>query len=226
MLLRLLRPLWRVRRLALASEAFFWRHWLARRSVEMLQEDRAVPDSLRRFVDAAPSDPVRILEVGAGPVPSIGPAHPTRRVEVVATDVLAEQYNRMLRRRGVVPKVPIVYADAEKLSEQFGREAFDLVYAANCVDHMEDAPRAIREMLAVLRPGGYVVMDHFEDEGAQQDYAGMHQWNLRAEDGRLSLWNEAERHDLTRELAESCEVRAASADGALHVEIRKLAAAR
>jgi hypothetical protein len=70
----------------------------------------------------------------------------------------------------------------------------------------------------------YIVMDHFEDEGQHQDYIGMHQWNLQAEGGRPSLWNESERYDLAQLLGGSCEVHAANANGTLHVEIRKLPA--
>jgi SAM-dependent methyltransferase len=224
-LLRLVRPIWRVRRLALLSELVFWDRWLARRfpdpsGANLLQED-LVPQSLWRFIEEAPADPVRILEVGAGPIASIGTRHPRRRVEITATDVLAEKYNRILRRRGIAPKVPTIYADAERLSSQFGTDAFDLVYAANCIDHTDQALRAIQEMVRVVRPGGYIVMDHFQDEGAHQDYAGLHKWNLRAAEGKLVLWNTDQHHDVTRILAGSCDVQVSSAGNDLHVEIRK-----
>jgi SAM-dependent methyltransferase len=226
MLLRLVRPVWRVRRLALLSELLFWDRWLARRfsdpsGAARLRDDALVPESLWRFIERAAADPVKILEVGAGPFASIGSGHPTRRVEVTATDVLADKYNRILRRRGITPKVPTVYADAERLSQQFGPATFDLVYAANCIDHTDDALRAIQEMVSVVRPGGYIVMDHFEDEGAHQDYAGLHKWNLKAADGKLLLWNLEQRHDVSRILAGSCDVEVSSAGSDLHVEIRK-----
>jgi SAM-dependent methyltransferase len=226
MLVRLVRPMWRVRPLALLSELMFWDRWLAQRGsgasmAEMLREDRPAPEALWQFIERAPGDPVRILEVGAGPIGSIGDRHPSRRLEVTPTDVLANQYNRILRRRGIKPKIPTRYADAERLCGQFGAESFDLVYAANCIDHTDDALRAIQEMLSVVRPGGYVVMDHFQDEGAHQDYAGLHKWNLRAEAGKLVLWNRDRRHDLSEILAGSCDVRLSSAGSDLHVEIRK-----
>jgi SAM-dependent methyltransferase len=226
MLLRLVQPVWRVRRLALLSELVFWDRWLAQRGsgasmAEMLREDRPAPEALWRFIERAPRDPVRILEVGAGPIGSVGDRHPRRRLEVIPTDVLAEQYNRILRRRGIKPKIPTRYADAERLSEQFGAESFDLVYAANCIDHTDDALRAIEEMVRVVRPDGYVVMDHFEDEGAHQDYAGLHKWNLKAADGKLLLWNRDRRHDVSALLAGGCDVQLASAGSDLHVEIHK-----
>jgi SAM-dependent methyltransferase len=220
------RPLWRIRRLALLSELVFWDRWLAQRGgdasiAEMLSEDRPAPEGLWRFIERAPSDPVRILEVGAGPIGSIGDRHPRRRLEVTPTDVLADQYNRILRRRGIKPTIPTRYADAERLSTQFGAESFDLVYAANCIDHTDDALRAIEEMVRVVRPGGYVVMDHFQDEGAHQEYAGLHKWNLRASEGKLMLWNRDRQHDVSEILAAACDVHLSSAGTDLHVEIRK-----
>jgi SAM-dependent methyltransferase len=230
-LLRLARPLWRIRRVALLSELVFWDRWLAKRLddpalAELLREDRPVPSGLVRLVEQAPPGKVRILEVGAGPIGAVGDRHPTREVEVVPTDILADEYNKVLRRRGLRPKNPTRRADMERLVEQFGAETFDVVVAANCIDHTGDAPRALEEMVGVLRPGGTVVMDHFEDEGAHQDYAGLHQWNLSAAEGRLVLWNEARRYDAAAALGASCEVRVTVADGNVHAEIRKLRAAR
>jgi len=226
-LLRVVRPVWRIRGLALLSELVFWDRWLARRVAggpagSALPEAHAFPEALARLVGHVAGRPVKVLEVGAGLAASVGAQHRALDVDVVATDVLAAQYRRILRRRGLRPANPTIHADAEALTPQFGRDAFDLVYAANCIDHTRDALRAIREMVAVVRPGGYVVMDHFENEGAQQDYAGLHEWNLCANGGRFELWNERARHDVAAALGPGCEVRAASSDGLLHVEIRKL----
>lgn len=230
LLLRILSPAWRFRRLALVSEIFFWNLWLRRRVAdrsvtELLRPDRLVTRSLWELIDQIAADPVRILEVGAGPIASVRFSHPKRRLQITATDVLAEEYNRILHRRRITPPIRTIYADAERLTTQFGANAFDLVYAANCIDHMRDPLTAIQEMVSVVRPGGYVVMDHMIDEGAHQDYAGLHQWNLRAENGRLILWNRTQRYDLTKSLAPSCDVRAKLDDDNLHVEVRKREAA-
>ena len=225
-----MRPVWRVRGIALLSELIFWDRWLSRRSSEPgaahREDDPLVPESLWRFIEQVPTDPVKILEVGAGPLPSIGTRHPTRRVETTATDVLAGKYKYLLRRHGITPKVRAIYADAERLAVQFGPDAFDLIYAANCIDHTDDALRAIHEMVSVLRPGGYIVMDHFGDEGEHQDYAGLHKWNLSATEGKLALWNNDHRYDISELLTGSCEVHVANTGSNLHVEIHKRAQRR
>ena len=225
-LLRLARPLWRIRRLALLSELVFWDRWIGQRAddpalAELLRADRPLPEPLARLAEQAPPGKVRILEVGAGPIGAVGSRHATREVEVVATDLLADEYNRVLRRRGLRAPNPTRRADMERLVEQFGAASFDIVVAANCIDHTGDAPRALEEMVGVLRPGGTIVMDHFEDEGAHQDYAGLHQWNVSVEDGRLALWNESRRYDANAALAATCDVAATARDGQIHVEIRK-----
>ena len=229
LLTRILTPLWRIQRLALLSERFYWDLFLRRREEDQLTReldpDRPLAGSLWALVDQEPADPVTILEVGSGPIATIGFKHPKRRLQITPTDVLADEYNRMLRRRGKVPPIPTIYADAERLTAQFGANTFNIVYAANCVDHMRDPLTAIREMISVARLGGYVVLDHLIDEGVRQNYSGLHRWNLRAEEGRPILWNRLQRHDLADLLAPSCDVRATVMEDKVHVEIRKLTAA-
>jgi len=225
LLMRALNPLWRIRRLGLLAEKAYWDLFLRRREEDQLTREldpnRPLARGLWALVEKIPADPVTILEVGAGPIATVGFSHPKRRLQVTPTDPLADEYNRMLHRRGKVPPVPTIYADAERLTAQFGADAFHIAYAANCIDHMRDPLRAIREMVNVVRPGGFVVMEHLIDEGARQDYSGLHQWNMRGENGRAILWNRRERHDLANLLAPACLVRATVEEDTVHVEIQK-----
>jgi SAM-dependent methyltransferase len=208
-LLRLSRPLWRIRRFALWSEEIFWGRWLKthrQQIADALAPDRAFPENLRPYIDHLGRGQVDILEVGAGPFGSIGLRHPGKTIRVTPTDILAAQYERMLARQKIVPPVRTIFADAERLVAQFGGDTFDLVYATNCVDHMERPLLALAEMLSVVRNGGAVVLYHEIDEGAEQDYAGLHQWNLNVDGGHFIVWNETERHDVTTLLAGTAEV--------------------
>lgn len=49
-------------------------------------------------------------------------------------------------------------ADALELEKQFGRDRFDLVVSSECVEHTPDPARAIEQMVAVLKPGGYLAL--------------------------------------------------------------------
>lgn len=222
-LLRVVRPVWKNRRVALWSEEYFWRRWISK-SPDLLtaarDPKRPFPPNLVSFLEQIGRRRVDVLEVGSG---VIGPGHwhPDFEIHFVRTDVLADRYNRLLERHGIKLPFPVIQADAETLVAQFGAESFDLVHATNCLDHMERPVLAVTQMVAVTRPGGFVVMRHEIDEGAHQDYAGLHQWNLRAEDGRFIIWNEAERHDVTALLADSCDVLAEVQGDLLYTEIRK-----
>jgi len=227
-LLRISKPLWRNRRFALWSEEVFWGRWLKQnreRVAALVDPERPFPEELLAFIEHVDGRPVQVLEVGAGPVSVVGSKHPAKRIIVTPTDVLARQYERLLVKRGIRPPAPTIYADAERLVEQFGADAFDLVYATNCVDHMERPVLAIAQMLSVVCTGGHVVLLHELDEGAHQDYAGLHQWNLNVDgSGRFVIWNQQERHDVTGLLSGIADVSAYVRNENLHTEIRKTSA--
>jgi SAM-dependent methyltransferase len=224
-LMRLTAPLWKNRRIALWSESVFWSRWLRQhrdRVNELVDPARPFPADFARYVEHAHKDPIEVLEVGAGPFGAVGAAHPTRRIALTLTDVLAGQYDRLLTKQKIQRPVPVIHADAEHLVEQFGADAFDLVIATNCVDHMETPLVAIGEMLSVARTGACVVLLHEVDEAEHQDYAGLHQWNLNVDGaGHFVIWNQEKRHDLTQSLQESAEVTAYLRDEILYTEIRK-----
>ena len=223
--MRLTAPIWKNRRIALWSESIFWSRWLRQhrdRVSELTNPARPFDGDFMRYVEHVQSDPIEVLEVGAGPFGAVGAAHPTRRIALTLTDVLAAQYDRLLAKQNIQRPTPVIHADAEHLVEQFGADAFDLVIATNCVDHMESPLIAIREMLSVARSGASVVLLHEVDEAEHQDYAGLHQWNLNVDAaGHFVIWNQEARHDLTKLLRDSAEVTAYLRNDILYTEIRK-----
>jgi len=62
----------------------------------------------------------------------------------------------LLERTGRLAGCETVLADALELTGQFGHEAFDVVVSSECIEHTPDPALAIAQMLAVLRPGGYL----------------------------------------------------------------------
>jgi len=75
-----------------------------------------------------------------------------RGARVTACDIGPGLVAATARRVGC----PAVVADALALSAQLGRDRFDLVVSSECIEHTPDPPRAVREMVAVLKPGGYL----------------------------------------------------------------------
>jgi SAM-dependent methyltransferase len=224
---RWVEPLSRLRIVGLLSELAYWYVWTyspktAAERGHLLDPELPFPDSLDDVVSRIPREHVRMLEVGAGPITTIGRRHPTKEIELVATDVLADHYRRMLALRGIKPQVPTIRADAEHLSASFANDTFDLIYAGNCLDHMARPMIAVEEMLKVTRPGGWIVLHHIEDEGMRQGYLGLHQWNVSGRDGHLVLWTPEETIDLTERLASRCEVRVSRTSEHVRAEIHKL----
>jgi SAM-dependent methyltransferase len=108
----------------------------------------------------------------------VGTQWPGRDVQITATDPLAEHYNTLLKRLGIIPRVPVTFAHGEKLLEKFPANHFDLAYASNSLDHSYDPLKAIEQMLAVTKPGGWVYLWHFPNAGKHECYNGLHQWNF------------------------------------------------
>jgi predicted O-linked N-acetylglucosamine transferase (SPINDLY family)/glycosyltransferase involved in cell wall biosynthesis/GT2 family glycosyltransferase/SAM-dependent methyltransferase len=148
-----------------------------------LQPDTPLQETITKTVTAAPGALVRILDVGAGPLTWLGKRWEGRTVELVPVDPLANHYHDILQRHGVQPPVATRCADAEALTNHFPLNHFEVVHARNSIDHSYDAPYAIEQMLAVTKPGGWVILGHGIRESTAQQGQGLHQWDFFSADG-------------------------------------------
>ena len=202
------------RSVALDGEIQFWRKWLSTKGMywpddfrARFDPDRPIGGHLAPYVDRIDAASVSILDVGSGPLTKLGKKHPSKRLEITAVDLLADDYDRLLAELDIVPPVRTIYADAEKLVERFGHDAFDVVHGQNCIDHTSDPQRAIEEMVAVSKPGGWVVMYHAENEGEREHYNQLHQWNFTCEAGAFIIRDRTGRTvNMTQHLAALCDV--------------------
>ena len=55
--------------------------------------------------------------------------------------------------------------------------------AENSIDHASSPVQAIREMIALVKPGGMLTLRHRSNEAINESYSGFHQWNLYQENG-------------------------------------------
>lgn len=195
------------------KESRFWRQYLAERGGEFAGDfaermDPTLPlqDYLDALIPDTPQRPVRILDVGAGPLTYVGKQSPRFAIEIVAVDPLADAYDALLRKNGVEPLVRTRKCDAERLLDLFAPASFDLVSARNCIDHAYDPYGAIEQMVAVTRPGCYVSLHHHLNEARRQNFVGLHQWNFDDEDGHFILSSKTRRIDVTEALAGVAEV--------------------
>ena len=92
-----------------------------------------------------------VVEIGAGPYPSIAEAQWRR---AVAVDPIAEGYvlENLLPKDAHADEVVYIAAAGENIPLPAGFA--DLVVIENCLDHVSDPPRVMGEMRRLLRPGG------------------------------------------------------------------------
>lgn len=182
------------------EEVTFWDEWFRTKGLAWPDDyrdktDPALPvqEFHRGLIDAIPGTDVAILDVGAGPLTILGKVHPAKRLRITAVDPLADEYNALIDRYGVVPPVRTQRCAAEELSQICPDNTFDLVNATNCIDHSFDPVKAMLAMVRVLKPGRVLTMRHAENEADSHRYGGLHQWNLTMAAG--DFWIRSKRGD-------------------------------
>jgi 2-polyprenyl-6-hydroxyphenyl methylase/3-demethylubiquinone-9 3-methyltransferase len=113
-----------------------------RRRTEVLI-DEFLPDSVVRGKSA--------LDVGCG-LGFFSDRLAQRGAIVTACDLGPRLVERTRLRVGC----RAVVADALQLTDYFGSNRFDLVVSSECIEHTPQPADALREMVAVLKPGGYL----------------------------------------------------------------------
>ena len=176
------------------------RNWVESVYHYRLDPEAELQDEYKKLIDApVGGPPLRLLDVGAGPLTSFGKRWAGRTLEIYPVDPLAEEYDALLARLGLRAPVPSTPGHGEKLPEQFGKNFFDLALASNSLDHSYDPLLVIRHMLALVKPGGHVFLGHFANEGLGAGYTGLHQWNFAIRHGDMFLSDGRTRHHSLRE---------------------------
>jgi SAM-dependent methyltransferase len=189
---------WRKRK---SSEVDFWASWLvgAPGTEQWLsdRESRLDPNTqirdplVRAELERNPAEEISILDVGAGPVTSLGFRYPGKTLTIVPVDPLADEYDRLLGDAELDPPIRTIRVAGEALLEHFGSGSFDIACAINSLDHSADPVTIISNMAAVVRTGGVVLLRHKRNEGEGARYGGLHQWNFDVVDDSLLVWNNA-----------------------------------
>lgn len=176
------------------AEALYWEQWLGTGGVAWsVDTPAAVAEFRARFNPSTPLDPrlrvliqpqtepVRILDIGAGPVTCLGTQWPGHLLEITPIDALAVTYNYMLELAGLTPPVRTLECCGEEICKMFPNDQFDMAYARNSLDHTYDPALIVRSMLEVVKPGGVVYLLHHIREADTQRRMGLHQWNFYQE---------------------------------------------
>lgn len=209
----------------IAAELSFWDHWIATSGAQWpdcfaarLDPQRALSEAQRRLLPDDVSGRL-IVDVGAGPLTTVGKQADGRRPTVVACDPLMSRYLELLGKRGITPLTQSHEAFAEDLSSHFAANSVDLVCCSNALDHSYDPLRGLEEMLCVARPGGAVFLSHAVNEAENENYGGFHQWNFDSQDGDFIVWNRNRTINLTDYFRGIAKVEVQHEDGSRWIEV-------
>jgi ubiquinone/menaquinone biosynthesis C-methylase UbiE len=98
---------------------------------------------------------VKILDCGSGPYPITGQLLDGVKVELTHID--QQDFTPWWAAQRATPLFPTEVQDMEHLPYPDG--SFDITHSVNALDHTQDAQQALKEMLRVTKPGGWVYID-------------------------------------------------------------------
>lgn len=118
----------------------------------------------------------KIADLGSGPVCTLGNLWSNIKLTIVASDILADEYNQAIAALHVKPLVPIEYQNMESLT--YPDASFDLVHCVNALDHTPDLEKALSEMKRVCKPKGYIYLRHAHNQKSAHRGRG-HYWDAK-----------------------------------------------
>jgi SAM-dependent methyltransferase len=147
-----------------------------------MSRDRLLQEPLVTLVQSLPK-PWRILDVGCGPLSTIGLRVGNEKIELVGADPLADTYLNLLTDAGISPNCQLIQTDCSDLAQRFAEQPFSITCSINALDHATDPLGVVHQMAAVTSTNGYLFLRHAENEGIRERYQGLHQWNFSIREG-------------------------------------------
>lgn len=175
----------------IAHELKFWQGFVkTERFLKGWVENRVTPelnhkvyDFIHGMLTQAPfRDQVKILDVGSGVVSILNGLVPQKNL--TAVDPLGGLYELIFeyKRYGIKPPVPM---PAEELAAL--NESYDIVHISNALDHCQNPALAYLSLGKMVKPGGFLIIQGFENEGNYENWQGFHQWNIELDTQRQML---------------------------------------
>ena len=114
-----------------------------------------------------------VLDVGSGVVSILNGL-----VEVRAVDPLGDLYRLVFdyERHKLAP--PMAFP-AEELPF---KDDYDIVHISNAIDHTQDPVKAFSSLYKAVKPGGYLIIQGFENEATFENWQGFHQNDIFVEE--------------------------------------------
>lgn len=155
-------------------EISFWKQFVqSDRFINGWLPDRKTPelnDLVYMFLLGQPE--AKVLDCGSGVVSIL---HGTVSSEnLTAYDPLGGHYEGIFNYKefGFTPPWSIA---AEYIVDV---DKFDIVHISNALDHCQQPNVAFDRLYRAVKPGGFLIVQGFVNEGTHEEWQGFHNWNL------------------------------------------------
>lgn len=183
----------------LSSESFFWRRLFHQHHIEHPQEVifprvEKTPASIMMALDACKHrfpGTILCLDCGSGPTSQLytKDIENDSAVKIFTVDPLATVYDDLHKKYNTGYDLVSIPGYGEKLKELFPDDEFHFVYSSNAIDHSQDPKTFIENLYSILKPGGYLYLHGFVNEGSAANWLGLHRWNIEPDGNDLLLSN-------------------------------------
>ncbi len=161
------------------------------------------------LLEHIPDSEIRILDLGCGPLLTLGRNWPGRQLKITRYDALACVYEKLLTKLELdAEPLKSTTGQAERVAEQFPSNSFHFAFSRNALDHCYDPMKVIQGMYQVLTDGGVILLRHYENEGEYGQYHGLHKWNFSIRANRPILWSQRRKIDIIDHLPQTASITA------------------
>jgi SAM-dependent methyltransferase len=188
----------RIKKTEYKSEVNFWENFVKTEHGKnyfsaMANKERQLDSLLDSYIfkSQIKKTTLSILDVGCGPISSLGYKSVYKNIDLIGADPLIEEYNRILKDNNFIRPFNSFAVEGEKLSAFFHDKKFDIVYSRNAIDHSQDPIEVLKECVKVCRleeereSGAFVMIVVMPKEGEHAGYEGLHQHDFYIESNQL-----------------------------------------
>lgn len=157
-----------------------------------LQPNRELAEKITNYLDGEPRS-LRILDIGAGPLSTVGTAWDGQPIDLIPLDPFGDKYSELWDKYGHNPPVRTRQGVGEEIDTLFPEAHFDIIHSQNALDHTYQPMVILQKAMTRLKPGGWLMLFHKDNEG-KRVYNDFHQWNLTEDDGEFVIWKMGEKY--------------------------------
>jgi len=185
-----------------SNEIEHWKRWLVKKDDDD-RNFRLNPKKEFAFFELLPEfseKEINVLDVGSGPITSIGYCYKDYKINIFPTDILAKEYAKIMEEEKITAPIPTLAVAGEFLDNYFPKLFFHISIAGNSLDHSENPILILEKMEKLTKPGGFIVLGHYYNEGEYENYSGIHEWNFYINKDKPFLCNKdkSKNYDLNK----------------------------